>query len=61
MLAVGGGILLSHLATQGTAATATRCAPVDTAKPSPRSGSVTPPFFSEEELRPAPRTNLRGS
>ena len=61
VLAVGGGILLSHLATHGTAATATRTAPVDAAKPSVRSGSVTPPFFSEEELRPAPRTNLRGS
>ncbi len=61
VLAVGGGILLSHLATRGTAATVTRSAPVDTAKPSRRSGSVTPPFFSEEELRPAPRTNLRGS
>jgi len=61
VLAVGGGILLSHFATQGTAATANRPAPTDTANPSLRSGSVTPPFFSEEELRPAPRTDLRGS
>ncbi|MDJ0945999.1 MAG: hypothetical protein QNJ30_21335 [Kiloniellales bacterium] len=61
MLAVGGGILVSHFATHGTAATATRAAPVDTAKPSAPATSVTPPFFSEEELRPTPRTDLRGS
>lgn len=61
LLTVGGGILVSHFAGHGSAATASRPAPVDTAKPSTRSHSVTPPFFSEEELRPTPRTDLRGS
>ena len=61
LLVVGGGILITHFGGHGTAATATRTGPVDTAKPGLRSNSVTPPFFSEEELRPAPRTDLRGS
>lgn len=61
VLTVGGSILLTLFAANGTAEMATRPAPSDTRRTVERPTSVLPPFFSEEELRPAPRTNLRGS
>lgn len=61
VLAVGGGILVTHFGTGGSPATAAQVPPSDAAQSAPKPTSVLPPFFSEEELRPKPRTNLSGS